>query len=232
MGLTPETKGTSSCGFEVVSNILPLANFLSPARYKLFNELRTKLVAMGYMVGINAMALPYDWRHSFSKNGVPARLEKVIKMLAGVNGKKVTIVAHSMGNTNVASTLSKLDQDFKDRYIHHYFAIAPPFFGAPTAYYYMLAGNDEFSFGPFGINFWLFKRTAGLAAALYDLMPRSSIKNFENEDWMKSIKKRVALENNLPFSETIDPSRDIVANLFPTSNIECFDVAYKTRSKN
>ena len=231
MGYTPETRKKSECGFESVSNLLPIANFLSPAKYQMFHPLKNKLVQMGYMIGINAIALPYDWRLSFKHNEVVTKLKDIIITMAESSGKKVTLLAHSMGNTNVLHNLNQMDQPFKDKYIHHFFAIAPPFLGAPKAYYFMLVGNKQFSFGNFGMNFWVFKKAAGLAPSLYDMMPRTNWLTFADQPWMQSIKKRIAVEQNLPFSGSVAPELDIVSKILPPASATCFAMKWKTRSE-
>lgn len=55
MGYSEKTRQKSDCGFESVSNLLPVANFLSPAKYKVFNKLKNELVYRGYKLGVNAV---------------------------------------------------------------------------------------------------------------------------------------------------------------------------------
>ena len=58
-----------------------------------------------------------------------------------------------MGNVNLMSQLGMAEQSFVDRYILRYFAIAPPYIGAPTAVHYMLGGNNSLYAVGLGVNF-------------------------------------------------------------------------------
>ena len=141
MRYSKKTRQKNECGFELVSNFLPVANFLSPAKYKVLNKLKNELVYRGYKLGVNAVALPYDWREAFAKNDASKRLKKLVQTMAEISQKKIILVAHSIGNMNLMNQLGLAEQSFVDRYILRYFAIAPPYIGAPTAVHYMLAAT-------------------------------------------------------------------------------------------
>lgn len=114
-----------------------------------------------------------------------------MQTIAEISQKKVILVAHFMGNVNLMNQLGQAEQLFKDRYFLRYFAIAPPYIGAAKAVYYMLGGNDCFYAVGLGVNFWMFKKIAAEAPALYDLMPRKVWQAFKDSSWMKSILNRL-----------------------------------------
>ena len=53
-------------------------------------------------------ALPYDWRRIYQENGVPEKWDRIINDMVDLTGKRVTIVAHSMGNFNAYHNLLKM----------------------------------------------------------------------------------------------------------------------------
>lgn len=132
-------------------------------------------------------------------------------------GKKASIVAHSYGNLNTLYNIWRLTLAERESLIQRYFAIAPPFLGAPTTAAMMLGGSSSYHFKGMGLNFDSFKKTLGSFPSAFDLMPKNTWKLFEQNDWLKSVKKRIAEESGEVF-EKIDPSKDIVDRLFPKKN--------------
>ena len=82
-------------------------------------------------------AATYDFRLSPSglqKNGFYQRLKKQIESMVAKFKKKVVLVVHSMGNPILNYFLVKeVDQDWKDKHIKVWTAIAPAFMGAPKS---------------------------------------------------------------------------------------------------
>ena len=232
MGMTAETAATSRCGFESISNILPIWQVLTPEKYRIFNAFRVSLEAKGYRLGLTATAVPYDWRIPFSHNGMASRMQKVLEAMKSITGKKVSIVAHSMGNINTLNMLSKMDQSKKDSLIQRYFALAPPYTGAPKTFSMLLGGNDEYHFACFGINFWGFKNMVSTFTALYDLMPRSFWSRFDDTPWMKSIRNRIRVENGLSPSTSVPFEDDVVTKYFPRPDAKCKDHEWTDRSSS
>jgi Lecithin:cholesterol acyltransferase len=221
MGMTSETITTSKCGFESISNILPVWQVLSPEKFKIFNALRLALEAKGYRIGLTATAIPYDWRIPFSHNAMERRMVKILELMKSITGKKISIIAHSMGNMNTLNMLSKIDQKKKDQLIQRYFAMAPPFCGSPKAFAMLLGGNDELNLGNFGINFWEFKNMAATFTSTYDLMPRTFWSRFDNTPWMKSIRNRIRVESGLSPLPNLSFEDDVVTKYFPKTDVVC-----------
>jgi Lecithin:cholesterol acyltransferase len=229
MGYTNETREASNCGFESISNLIPVCEVLNPSKYKMFTYMKNELLWRGYKLGINVFGLPYEWRAPFTKNDMTRRFAKLVKNVAQINRKRVIIVAHSMGNLNTVNNLANLDQSFKDKFIEKYFAIAAPYLGAPTAFKYMIEGNSDFFMLGFGMNLWLFKKMAAFVASPYDLMPRTPWITFKDTYWMKSIKNRISKEKNMPIKESVPASEDIVSRLFPDPSVTCSEIMYAIR---
>ena len=229
MGYTPETRQNSDCGYESVSNLLPVSNFMSPSKFKMFNHLKNELLFLGYKLGLTTVALPYDWREPFAENDVSKRFMKLIKGMAEISKKRVTIVAHSMGNINLLTQFRVMGQDFKDKFIEKYFAVAPPYIGAPIAVHYLLGGKPDFYAAGLGMNFWLFKELSRHMPSIYDLMPRKVWDNFQNTSWMKSIMNRIKQEKNQKVSDPQSAKDDIVNNIYPKPTEKCNDKIWTTR---
>lgn len=85
----------------------------------------------------------------------------------------------------------------------------------------MLGGSSSYHFKGMGLNFDSFKKTLGSYPSAFDLMPKNTWKMSQEQDWMKSIMKRIAEETGEVF-EKIDPESDIVDRLFPMKNQVCY----------
>lgn len=230
VGYTESSRKDSRCGFDSISNILPLLDILTPHKYKMFNPLRASLEAKGYMPGINLQALPYDWRKTFYSNDITERFDRVLTDMYKINGKKVSLVAHSMGNMNILNVLKNLGQAKKDLMVQRYFALAPPYLGAPLTFNMLVGGSDQFYFAGFGINFWTFKRTVTTFPAIYDLMPRRVWSIYRNTPWLKSVINRISREQGRPITESITDADDIAKRLLPDHNAVCYGNPWTTKS--
>ena len=232
VGFTEDTERSSRCGWDAISSILPLYPMLNPHKWKAFDQLRVELEAEGYLVGLTAQALPYDWRLSITSNQVQQKFEKILERLFSVSGKKVSIVAHSFGNINTLHNLWKMNPEKKQKLVMRYFAMAPPFLGAPTTAAMMLGGSSAYHFKGLGLNFDSFKKTLGTFPSAFDLMPRKTYKHFENEPWMRSIKNRIANEGGEAVFEPLAVEDDIVTRLFPPQSHRCYANEWKARKSD
>jgi len=222
MGFTSGSRKTSKCGFDAIGNMLPLLEMMTPTKFKLFNIIKASLEGRGYRAGLTMQALPYDWRKTFYSNEVSERFEALVKSMYNISGKKVSVAAHSMGNMNILNVMSKMTQEDKDKYIRRFFALAPPFLGSPTAYSMPIGGSDQYNFGGFGLNFWLFKRSIASFPSIFDLMPRLSWLMYSSAPWMKSIRNRMSIEKNGTPVEVISQEEDIVSKIFPKPTEDCY----------
>jgi hypothetical protein len=229
LGMTEATKRNSKCGFDAISNILPISFRLNPLKWRAYDLLRLKLESMGYLIGLTLQALPYDWRMSISDNQVSQKFLGIVNRLNAITGKKVNIVAHSFGNVNTLHNLWKMSQEQKDRMINKYFAIAPPWLGSPTTAAMMLGGSSNYHFKGMGLNFDSFKKTLATFPGVFDLMPRNVWPNFKDTLWMRSVKNRVFQERGECDFQPIDPEDDIVNKIFPPTTDTCYDNDWATR---
>jgi len=96
--------------------------------------------------------LPYDWRLGLRENRLNGKFEKVIDEMYDIFGKKVTIMAHSMGNYQVLNNLWKMTAEKKNEKVKRYFAIAPPFVGTTKVPFHLIGMDDTLS-----LDVYLFK---------------------------------------------------------------------------
>lgn len=61
---------------------------------------------MGYDSGLTLQALPYDFRYGILASKTSTLLSQIIYNLYRTTGKKVVIVAHSLGTLHTLSHLS------------------------------------------------------------------------------------------------------------------------------
>ena len=88
-----------------------------------------------------------------------------------MTGKKVTIVAHSMGNLNVLYNLGRMPRDLKRKMISNYVALAPPYLGSYKATKTLAMGNDEYLYkGTIGFHFNGSVKTTSNQVSLYELL--------------------------------------------------------------
>jgi len=66
--------------------------------YEYYDHFNKYFTQMGYISGLTMQALPYDWRLPMKSNGANNRFNHIVDDLYEITGKKVSIIAHSMGN--------------------------------------------------------------------------------------------------------------------------------------
>lgn len=229
IGDSPDTRYAKGCGFDAITNLLPIGQCITPEKYKYFNRFRDQLLSAGYKLGVTAQAMPYDWRLPISGNQAQSKMERIMTNLNAITGKKVSIVAHSFGNLNTLNVLSQMSQDKKDKIVNRYYAIAPPFTGSPKILYLTLGGSTEFSMGPVGVNFDMLKETFAHFGGVYNLMPTPFYTYHQDETWMKSIQNQIARDRGLSPPHNLGAD-DIVSKIFPDNQKVCFPNEWKARS--
>ena len=228
IGDSPDTRYSKGCGFDAITNLLPIGSILTPEKYKQFNKFKEQLLSAGYKLGVTAQAMPYDWRLPVANNQAASKMERIMTNLYSITGKKVSIVAHSFGNLNTLNVLAKMSQEKKDNIVNRYYAIAPPFTGSPKIMYLTLGGSTDYSMGPVGINFDMMKLTLAQYGGVYNLMPTPFYSFHQNESWMKSIQNQIARDKGLSPPHSLG-SEDIVARLFPDNQKVCYPNEWKAR---
>jgi predicted alpha/beta hydrolase family esterase len=97
----------------------------------------------GYSTGFSMGGLPYDFRKFHLTNEqFQEKFEILVEMLYRNTGKKVIVVAHSLGNLNVLRILNK--ENPINSKIKRYIGMVPPFFGAAKAVEFFSSGSKEF----------------------------------------------------------------------------------------
>lgn len=71
-----------------------------------YGRLLDVLMAMGYQPGLSMQPLPYDFRYGVLAGLTQKLLPQIIKNLYRATGKKVVIVAHSLGTLHTLSALA------------------------------------------------------------------------------------------------------------------------------
>ena len=229
LGLTEETRKTSKCGFDAISDMYDPSYFIVvPRQLKMFTILREELENKGYIVGLTAHALPYDWRKTSENNEVGSKLEQIAEEIVTLVGKKPSIIAHSYGNINFLKTVANLTSERKSKLINRYFALAPPFLGSPSLYFSMVASDPDPNAM---IDFKKSKITAQIPGN-YDLLPRTTWNLFRESSWLRSIQNRAALESRQQLPHSLSKDEDIVAQLFPAPDEVCFNPSLSSRSQD
>jgi triacylglycerol esterase/lipase EstA (alpha/beta hydrolase family) len=100
---------------------------------------------MGYQHGLTLQALPYDFRYGILASSTPKLLPQIINNLYYTTGKKVVIVAHSLGTLHTLMDLAYfVPQAQKDMMVRHYIPITPPWFGTVSAIRNVLYGDASY----------------------------------------------------------------------------------------
>jgi lecithin-cholesterol acyltransferase len=222
-----DKKKPQACGFEGIKKLGKFGGGFHLDSLNEFEFIYHQLKHMGYVPGLTAQALPYDWRFGFRDNRVAYNLKRIITEMSSISGKKVSIIAHSYGSLNSLNLFLSVDQSWKDENVMRFVAIAPPFLGSSKIVASLLGGNSDYykGFGV-GIDFDTFSETFTSYPSIYDLLPRATLeKTFGKEAWMLSIKNRIAEEkgkDNTLGKITLSEDNDIVSRLFPPLDKDCY----------
>lgn len=229
MGLSKLTRTNSRCGFDAICDMVPLGA-LAPAIYGVYTKLRQSLEARGYKIGLTLQAMPYDWRQAYYNNEIHREFRSIVSDMASISGKRVSIVAHSMGNLNMMNVLKNLTPEERELWIERYFALAPPFIGSPKTWSMLIGSAGGYSDSPIlNLDFPTFSQTVVTYPSMFDLMPRNTWNLFKDTNWLKSIQNRINLEHNLPPAHTLTPDEDIVTKIFPPPGDQCFSKVFPDR---
>lgn len=232
MGLSKNTKTNSRCGYDAVCNILPISKAIAPAIYRVYEELRIQLEKKGYLIGLTLQAMPYDWRLPYYDNQVHHELISIIETMASINGKKVSVIAHSMGNINAINVFSQMTESQRSSLIQRYFALAPPYLGAPKTWSMLIGSAGDYNSGVFGMDFYTFSKTTPTFNAIYDLMPRATWSVYKDSVWLRSIKNRIASEKGQAAPYNVPSNQDIVTKIFPKTSDTCYNKKWTVKNSD
>ena len=197
-GFSDGTKIYGKCGNEALQNILPLPIQVSASEG--FSELNKALIQAGYLPGLTMQSIPYNFYYSYRHNEFSMSFEYNLVRLGLYTGKKVTIIAHSMGNLNTLYNLSKMKAAEKHRLIHNWVSIGAPLMGSVKAQKLLISGSDEFATfnGIFGFHFAPFIQTVTNQLSLYEICAVNPLKKINNEPFFAALKKRMDYEAYFP----------------------------------
>lgn len=202
-GESPNTRSykNSKCAAEGFLDNIPIPQFY-------FNK---ELERAGYRNGLTMQFMPYDWRIDTSHNTLTEKYGAILNDLYDITGKKITLIAHSMGNIVSLNYLWDTKQAEKDRLIEKYIMVTSP-----------VLGNSQFAGSPFGaiINYFFPLDVAKELEVRYpsdaQLCPRATFKVSKGTPWMKAIHQRIKDE-----ASGKDIKRDNFFSIFPPISEKC-----------
>eukprot|EP01016_Furgasonia_blochmanni_P017559 TRINITY_DN20296_c0_g1_i1.p1 TRINITY_DN20296_c0_g1~~TRINITY_DN20296_c0_g1_i1.p1 ORF type:complete len:493 (-),score=125.04 TRINITY_DN20296_c0_g1_i1:34-1512(-) len=212
----------NQCGFKSVVDLLVLA-FYEPAFSKEFKDIWEAVEPLGYQMGLTVQAIPYDFRKSMRTNEANYTLERSIRFMRDLTGKKVVIAAHSMGNLVTLHTLNRLTAEDKSNLIKHYVSMAAPFTGAMKALDIAIGGNKDYMIGlNIGFHYPGQAKFIESHPSTFDLLPRDPLRRFAQEEWMQEIQQLMALEEKLEHAYDNETSAEIVKEIKENSDLFSF----------
>ena len=222
-GIKIETMGTSDkvknekCAFDAVSNLSPAG--LASINIEQYDNFYKYFTQLGYVAGLTMQALPYDWRLPYNANGASSRFRNIVDDLFGITGKKVSIIAHSMGNYVTYYNLLEMSQAEKDQKIRAWHSMAAPFLGAGKTLQAAF-GLDTFrwkSFQP--VSYKSLLPLVDHTPTLYQLAPRNVYAHVKDTAWFKDLMERVKADLN---KQNYTPKTESV-KVFPDYMKMCFE---------
>jgi hypothetical protein len=216
-GMTEETLKNSQCGFSAINNLImeghPYFNeMFNAGDSKGFINLTNSLKKEGYSYGFSLAALAYDFRKFIHSNSnISASFNKLVNMLYSQTGKKVIILAHSLGSNNSLKLINDLDDNLRNK-IKRFVAIGPPFAGASKVLEFMTkssadfkanVGNMEFDIKPLGQKLFI-----PFTPFSYELSPKAVFTGLTKDprytDFIYAILERINLEKAINHDDNIN----------------------------
>lgn len=198
-GFSDGTKLYGECGNRAMENLLPLP--LQTKKTEGFRKLNNALIRAGYVPGLTMQSIPYNFYYSYQFNEFKMAFRYNLARLRLYTGKKVTIVAHSMGNLNTLHNLGLMKTSEKKRLIHNWIAIGPPFMGSAKGQKSLIAGSDEFTTlgGMIGFQFVPFITTVTNQMSMYEICAVNPFKDTPKDDpFLQAVQKRKDYETYFP----------------------------------
>ena len=96
-------------------------------------------------MGQDLVGAPYDWRYAPDAQGkFHKRLQELVENTTVANHKKVVLATDSNGPMIIYDFLTKMSQEWKDKYVCGFFPTSPVWGGTVSAVYDATVGNDRF----------------------------------------------------------------------------------------
>lgn len=111
----------------IANDILDSVSIFGPFSIGQYSGLLKSLTEMGYIRNTNLFIFPYDWRQSNFDTAL--KLKSFIEKNPAFNGKKVTIIAHSMGGLVARIYIQK----YGEKRVEKLITLGTPYYGAPEA---------------------------------------------------------------------------------------------------
>lgn len=109
-GNTKYTKDVSNCGAHAIGDLAGVDSILkllgSQCATKGYKRLLKMLRVMGYDEGLTMQPLPYDFRYGILSGDTTLLIPQSINNLYLTTGKKVVLIAHSLGTLHTLSSLA------------------------------------------------------------------------------------------------------------------------------
>lgn len=195
-GFSENTKKDNECGDGALRDLLPIP--IQNDESAGFSNLIKSIKRIGYTPGLTYQSMPYNFYLSYKKNEFQKNFAKNLERLNKITKKKVSIIAHSMGNINVLYNLNLLEKNFLKKTVYNYLAIAPPFLGSYLANKIIFSGNDSYiTLGnKLGFHFNAAVEMSSSQPSVYELSIVDGFKLYKNEKWFENILKRIKYENS------------------------------------
>lgn len=195
-GSSPGTAKFLGCGDGSVVDLMPL--YYQTKETKTFSFLFKRMRDMGYVAGLTYQTLPYDYTKSYRNNQLNKIFQENLIRLKQLTGKKVTILAHSLGNLNTQFQLSKMDSALKRSLIKNWISVTPPFLGSPKVQKILFSGNDDFIFlyALVGLHIKAAIESMNNVQVIYTLSYHDAFTLYKSEKWFEAVRNRTAYEHS------------------------------------
>lgn len=109
----------------------------------MYHKMVKALKKRGFTQNHTLYGAPFDWRLFPTSSDWPARFAELVETAYANTGRKVVIVAHSMGCVMTHYLLVNMGSEWCQKYIEHWYPISPVWAGSPMAMYFTLTNGTS-----------------------------------------------------------------------------------------